>query len=140
MKIVTLAVLLFIVMRSHAQQNIYKCEGHQQSLVYRQTPLHSTCRIVNLPKLMTTKSVTSVVSAGEQATSLGAIVEAGDDVALQRAEARLAQKQAQYIDGVAQRLGSERNYANYAARVADLENDVAQAQQQVDVLKKALGH
>lgn len=57
---------------------------------------------------------------------------------LRQAEAHLAELRREYADGNPERLGSERNYARYQERVAELKAAVARQEADVAALKREL--
>lgn len=58
---------------------------------------------------------------------------------LQREEQRLAEMKKEFNDGQPERLGSERNYAKYEERVADMKAAIARKEADIAAIKRELG-
>lgn len=58
---------------------------------------------------------------------------------LQKEETRLAEMKKEYNDGQPERLGSERNYAKYEERVAEMKAAIARKEADIAAIKREIG-
>ncbi len=55
-------------------------------------------------------------------------------------ESRLAELRREYQNGEPERLGSERNYAKYQERVAQMKEDIQRTEKNIEALKREIGN
>ncbi|MCE2858333.1 MAG: DUF4124 domain-containing protein [Oxalobacteraceae bacterium] len=55
-------------------------------------------------------------------------------------ESRLAELRRDYQNGEPERLGSERNYAKYQERVAQMKDDIQRTEKNIEALKREIGN
>jgi ubiquinone biosynthesis protein UbiJ len=55
-------------------------------------------------------------------------------------ESRLSELRRDYQNGEPERLGSERNYAKYQERVAQMKDDILRTEKNVEALKREIGN
>jgi hypothetical protein len=147
MNVSILAILLWLVtLQVQASNDVYVCEGVNGVREYSNTPSGRACKKADLPKIVIVKpDVASVTdSVAIPPASLPQTLHQQDGkrqaltIQLRTAEQRLAALTQVYNNGAPERLGDERNYARYLARVATLEEEIRRAQQYVKKLKQEL--
>jgi predicted RNase H-like nuclease (RuvC/YqgF family) len=57
---------------------------------------------------------------------------------VKREESRLIELKQEYQNGEPERLGSERNYAKYLERVAQLKEDIQRSEKNIEALKREI--
>jgi hypothetical protein len=55
-------------------------------------------------------------------------------------ESRLSELRREYQNGEPERLGSERNYAKYQERVAQMKDDIQRTEKNIEALKREIGN
>lgn len=55
-------------------------------------------------------------------------------------ESRLSELRREYQNGEPERLGSERNYAKYQERVAQMKDDILRTEKNIEALKREIGN
>jgi len=55
-------------------------------------------------------------------------------------ESRLSELRREYQNGEPERLGSERNYAKYQERVAQMKDDIQRTERNIEALKREIGN
>ncbi len=55
-------------------------------------------------------------------------------------ESKLSELRREYQNGEPERLGSERNYAKYQERVAQMKDDILRTEKNIEALKREIGN
>lgn len=139
MKLIITLLLMFISTQLNAQ--VYHCQ-HKGRSTYSQTPQGKHCVPAQLnglssyaaPKIhvQATQTDTRQIPANTQNTPRK--TQTPDD-AIKQAESNLKKAEKALADGMAKRMGNERNFKRYQQRIAKLEAKVETAKQKLDEAK-----
>ncbi len=135
-----LTVLLGLLASATAHAAVYECRQANGSVRYTNSP-QAGCTSANIGRVSTYSSAAPTPGQYGNASPAPAQTAAPaantrSSSALAAEQQALAQAQKNLAEGRAVRLGNERNYAKYQARIAALEAEVAKRQQAVNALQQ----
>jgi len=149
------AVLVVASLGAQAQGTVYRCPGppvlYTDALSAKEASEKGCRTIEGTPiTVMQTSKPRAAASASEGARGAESRVDAGqqrtrDDerrrvlqTELRQAEDRLANAQKEFNNGQAERRGDERNYQRYLDRMAELKDNIARYEADVQALKREI--
>jgi hypothetical protein len=144
---------------AQAQTVVYKCVDDSGRVEFTDTSRRG-CKVLDLPGFVATAPARKVPATrqGGQAVSAAASPAAFPrvDSAQQRArdddrreilndelrneEKKLADLKRDFNNGEPERVGGEKNYAKYQARVAQMRDDIGRSERNIEALKRELGN
>lgn len=152
-----------VSMSALAQSEVYVCTDKEGRREYKNTDIGNSCKRVDLPGLSMVPATVKRNAPAASAQTKAAPAKAAPvtpanfpkvDSATQRARdsdrrriledemraesSKLAELQKDYNNGQPERLGSERNYAKYQERVANMQADIARSEKNVEALQREL--
>lgn len=155
MKILSTIFLLFFLSGLRAE-GVYICTLANGAREYRNTGDVKGCKKLNVEAISVIPSGSSPSAGSERAKNSAApdtsfaridnmIQKRRDQDRLQilldevkREESRLIELKQEYQNGEPERLGSERNYAKYLERVAQLKEDIQRSEKNIEALKREI--
>jgi len=152
MKILSILFMLLFFSGLHAE-GIYICSLPNGSREYRNTGDMKGCKKLNVEAVSvipsgsgtSDRSKNSAAPDGSFARVDNMLQKRRDQDRLQilldevkREESRLIELKQEYQNGEPERLGSERNYAKYLERVAQLKEDIQRSDKNIEALKREI--
>ncbi len=152
--LITLFMLLFL--SELRAEGIYICSMPNGSREYRNTGDVKGCKKLNVEAVSVIPSGSGGNASGDRSKNSAApdgsfaridnmIQKRRDQDRMQilldevkREESRLIELKQEYQNGEPERLGSERNYAKYLERVAQLKEDIQRSEKNIEALKREI--
>ncbi|MGZ3183925.1 MAG: DUF4124 domain-containing protein [Telluria sp.] len=154
------ALLAAAVLALPARADIYKCVDDQGRKTYTDSPAgHGNCRLLDVPggALSTVapvrradaprKTVSAPVAPGGFPRVNASEQKARDDDRrailadeLREEEKRLLDLKTEYNNGEPERQGNEKNYAKYQERVANLRDNIARSEKNIEAIRHEISN
>ena len=152
--IVFALVLAATIVSPALAQGVYLCTQPNGTREYRNTGDTRGCRKLELEAISTIPSTSSSSSQAKLDASGSAFPKIDSQVQkrrdqdrmqilldeVKREESRLIELKQEYQNGEPERLGSERNYAKYQERVAQMKDDIQRTEKNIEALKREIGN
>ncbi len=152
-----LFLILFVTFAvpAFAQSEVYLCVDANGNREYKNTGATRGCKRIDLPGVTTVPATTVKKPAPQTAAAKPSDFPRVNDTVqkardsdrkqilqdeMRTEEQKLLAIRSEYNNGEPERRGDERNYAKYQERSANLKDDLARTEKNVEALKRELGN